>query len=290
MIKETNNHMLNDVYQIWKRANRKRKYAYKKTFEEFKHHFFENPSSDNKCFFAEKNEQDIGALMVESYNWGSYLHDWIYERDNDILQSNFQEVISNFEKDQRMYLYPVFGYSEFIEDYINMGFKKDERAPYHLLMKKDLKDIDDVCVEDLKIDVLKKPNPNEKIEKLSELILKISSRLENIEDIKDEINWELEENLKYYLLRENDEILAYSGIEQRELFTGKDMYWIKELGVHPENRREGIATTMLQNVFKRLKNDSGDSVFIDAHSKNPAKKLYKKLGFQIIEKFPNLFF
>ena len=84
------------------------------------------------------------------------------------------------------------------------------------------------------------------------------------------------------------EFSTFKTIEVRELFTGKTMYWIKELGVHPEERRKGIATELLEHTINRLKEKGGKEIYIDTHSENPAKKLYEKHGFQVSEKSPNL--
>lgn len=290
MIKYTENDTIESLYKIWKRASEGRKYTSKRTLKEFKYHFVGSPSSDNRYFFLEKDGGKIGALLVESYNWGSYIHDWIYERDHDILQDNFQKIISTFEEGQRLYLYPVFGKSDITDDYKKIGFKKNKIAPYHLLMKKDLKKVKNIPVKDGKIDVLTNPNSNNKVENLSELILKISSRWKDIEKIKEEIYWGLEENMKYYLLCKNDKIFAYAGVEKMNLFSGERTNWINEVGVHPEHRRKGFASTILQYIINKSNIDDKDSVLIDTHSKNPAIKLYKKLDFRTIEKFPNLFF
>ncbi len=84
------------------------------------------------------------------------------------------------------------------------------------------------------------------------------------------------------------EFSTFKTIEVRELFTGKTMYWIKELGVHPDERRKGIATDLLKHTINRVKEQGGKEVYIDTHSENPAKKLYETLGFRVTEKLPNL--
>ncbi len=104
------------------------------------------------------------------------------------------------------------------------------------------------------------------------------------------LRWELEGDMRYYLSLKNSKTVGYSGLETRDLFTGQTMYWIKEVGVHPEERRKGLATDVLRHTINRVRENEGREVYIDTHSENPAKKLYEKLGFQIVEKLPNLRF
>lgn len=47
---------------------------------------------------------------------------------------------------------------------------------------------------------------------------------------------------------------------------------------------------MIKHTSNQIKEEGGDEAFIDSHSKNLARNLYKKLGFQTIEKVPNLIY
>ncbi len=94
--------------------------------------------------------------------------------------------------------------------------------------------------------------------------------------------------MTYLLAEKEEDVIGYCGWEERDLFSGKTMYWIKEVGVHPNERGKGIATAMIRYTLNQIEEEGGDEAFIDTHSKNPAKNLYEKLEFQTIERVPNL--
>lgn len=58
---------------------------------------------------------------------------------------------------------------------------------------------------------------------------------------------------------------------------------ILNLAVHPEFRRCGIATKLIKEVLKELKEKGCDFVYLEVRGSNlSAKKFYEKLGFIIV--------
>ncbi len=226
--------------------------------------------------------------MLESYNWGSYLYDWIPERDTRVLKNIFEKVVSSFrESESEIYLNPIFSDQDILKYYEKIGFEKDDRAPHHLLMKKEPIQTEKV-EKALNIWELHHPNSDEKIKRLADLFIDISTRWDERSEMVKDIRWSLEENVSYLLDVKEDSVIGYCGLEERYLFSGKTIYWIKEVGVAPAERGQGKATAMIKQTLNQIESKDGNEAFIDIHSKNPAKNLYKKLGFQTIEKVPNL--
>ncbi|MFW6305238.1 MAG: GNAT family N-acetyltransferase, partial [Candidatus Saliniplasma sp.] len=192
------------------------------------------------------------------------------------------------EEKKMMILAPHFGRDYSTEGWTKVGFEIFKKAPYNLLMKKELKDDSESKGVAVEIKGLKEPEQGEKVEQLAELITEISGRWDDPVEMEKNLRWELRGNMNYSLTLKEEEPIGYCGIETRELFSGDVMYWIKELGVHPDERGKGVATDLLLHTMNKVKTDGGSEIYIDTHSKNPAKELYKKIGFQTVEKLPNL--
>ncbi len=272
------------LYSIWK--NTKGKYSPKMSEREFIHYYFGGSRGVSKPFLVDKGEEISGAVMLLSYKDFCLLYDWIEEREPEVFEKVVNTLQSSSQIEGVISLSPSFGRQEYFEDWKNVGFSIDERAPYHILMRKEI--LEEKEVEKRRIGVEKLSSPeNEKMEELADIIAEISPRFSKA-DMIEGLKRELEKDMSYYLAMKDGKTVGYSGIEVRELFTGKTMYWIKEFGVHPEERRKGIATELLKSTISIVKEQGGKEVYIDTHSENPAKKLYEKLGFQVIEKMPNL--
>ncbi len=253
---------------------------------EFISYYLEDPRSISRSFLVEEDEERSGAVMLLSYKGFCLLHDWIEEREPEVFEKVMNALRSSSQIEGVVSLFPYFGRGNYFEDWEREGFTADERAPYHVLMRKKILDEKEIEKRRIRIEKLS-TSKHERMEDLAEIIAEISPRFSK-EDMMDGLGWELEGDLDYYLALKNGKTVGYSGIEVRELFTGKTMYWIKELGVLPEERRKGIATELLKHTISIVKERGGKEAFIDTHSENPAKNLYEKLGFQTVEKVPNL--
>ncbi len=272
------------LYSIWKKT--RGKYSPKMSEKEFIHYYFGDPSSISRPFLVEKGEEILGAVMLCSYENFCLLYDWIEERELEVFDEVMNALQSLNQLENVISLSPSFGRQEYFEDWKNVGFAIDERAPYHILMRKEILEKKEVEKRRIGIEKLSSPE-NEKMEELADIIAEISPRFSKA-DMIEILNWELEGDMSYYKALKDGKTVGYSGIDVRELSIGKTVYWIKELGVHPKERRKGIATYLFKHTLIRIKEEGGKEVYIDTHSENPAKKLYEKLGFQVTEKLPNL--
>jgi GNAT superfamily N-acetyltransferase len=66
------------------------------------------------------------------------------------------------------------------------------------------------------------------------------------------------------------------------LFEGKDEFEIVDITIGPEARGEGIGAAILEDVFD-LARPTGKRVSIHVEKNNPARRLYLRLGFVMIE-------
>ena len=72
--------------------------------------------------------------------------------------------------------------------------------------------------------------------------------------------------------------------------TTADQAEIITIGVAPEMRRSGIAESMILLMEQELKKQNIVNVFLEVSEVNyPAKKLYEKLGFNVVGKRPKYY-
>ena len=92
------------------------------------------------------------------------------------------------------------------------------------------------------------------------------------EDIKNK-------NYNYLVAKNNDgKIIGYIGISY--VLDSAD---IISIVVHKENKKKGIATLLLQEIFAFAKENNIQKIMLEVRSSNlPAQKLYEKHGFKQI--------
>ncbi|MEF8874531.1 MAG: GNAT family N-acetyltransferase [Candidatus Thermoplasmatota archaeon] len=284
-VKEVGSDALDQLYSLWRRTNGR--YADKKDEQEFLLRYFENPSVTSRCYLLREKGNDLGAVLLESYDWGIYLYDWIEHRRDHVLEELIKQIDTLTEEKKMVILAPLFGRSCSTEAWKKVGFEKFEKAPYNILMKKEIEDDEGREIQ-VEIEALKDPSQENNIEPLAALLTEISGRWNDPVEMEKYLRWELKGDMDYWLAVMEGEPIGYCGIERRRLFSDDIMYWIKEVGVHPDERGKRIATDLLSHTIEEVRDDGGKEIYIDTHSENPAKELYEKLGFQTIEKVPNL--
>lgn len=255
---------------------------------EFVRRYFDEPVGNNRCFLVEKRGKRLGSFLIRSYQDRHLMYDRLECRETRVFEEIMGSIRSLTEIEGVISLFPDFGREDYFEDWERVGFTADERAPYHILMKKELLEEKDHVEMEAEVEVLQSAEQKDLVEALAYVIVEISDRFDDKMDIREELGWELEGDINYYLALKGGKTVGYSGVEVRDLFTGETMYWIRELGVHPYERRKGIATYLLRYTIDQVKEKGGKEVYIDTHSKNPAKDLYEKLDFQVIEGLPDL--
>ncbi len=173
-VNEVSQNAVDRLYPLWKKTNGK--YADKKDEQEFLLRYFENPSVTSRCYLLQEKGNDLGAVLLESYDWGIYLYDWIERRKEYVFEEFIDQFDALGEESKAMILAPLFGRSGDTEDWKDIGFERSENAPYNLLMKKELQDTSETEDTQLEIQSLKDPEQKQKIEALAELFTDISGR------------------------------------------------------------------------------------------------------------------
>lgn len=92
-----------------------------------------------------------------------------------------------------------------------------------------------------------------------------------------------------------DLVLAFTaGLRdmKKRLLQGRKHYYLGNLATHPEYRRRGLASQLIECVTSRADKE-GMIVYLDTASDNPAVRMYERLGFEekgrsVIESFRGL--
>jgi len=181
-----------------------------------------------------------------------------------------------------------------IDFFKEQGFERSEDYPSGLWMKKELRDLPDpktpegidiFAVEDLRGRVSARD--------LAEVHLDYADTdsfdLEEIIDEFEKMDEERDENLYgTSKLRESDEVVGFIKTVFVDLVRGGSVAKNVGLVVKEEKRERGIGEALLVDSFHRAKEKGYDKMYISTHSKNPAQRLYRRVGFELEREFPNL--
>ena len=86
----------------------------------------------------------------------------------------------------------------------------------------------------------------------------------------------MREDALLYAAREGERLIGFAG-----LLMAPPEADILDVTVLPEYRRRGVACALLKTLFENAKAHGVDTIFLEVRAGNePAKALYRKLGFQ----------
>ena len=76
----------------------------------------------------------------------------------------------------------------------------------------------------------------------------------------------------------------YSQVEWPHQFADNEIGILHLYGVHPEYRRTGISSELLQAIIKQAEREGKKAIHLDVLAGNvPSKKLYVKNGFEVVQ-------
>lgn len=87
---------------------------------------------------------------------------------------------------------------------------------------------------------------------------------------------ELDEHLKDMKIITMD----YNDIGLTTFYNENDIYVVGMIMIHPEYQNKGIATNILKEYIEIARKDN-KKIILKTYKKNPARKLYERLGFKI---------
>lgn len=87
---------------------------------------------------------------------------------------------------------------------------------------------------------------------------------------------ELDEHLKDMKIITMDE----NDIGLTTFYNENDIYVVGMIMIHPEYQNKGIATNILKEYIEIARKDN-KKIILKTYKKNPARKLYERLGFKI---------
>ena len=90
---------------------------------------------------------------------------------------------------------------------------------------------------------------------------------------------ELDNRLSYWLVAlEGETVVGYVG--SQTVLGETDMM---NIAIHPDNRKQGIATELINALIEALNERGSHSLMLEVRASNePAKSLYLKLGFEVV--------
>ena len=81
-----------------------------------------------------------------------------------------------------------------------------------------------------------------------------------------------------FVLELDEEIIGFAGVEYHDWNNSSR---IINIFIHPDHRRKGYGTELLQFLIRRLKNKKYRTLIAEAPSLNPSLILYLKNGFRV---------
>ena len=90
---------------------------------------------------------------------------------------------------------------------------------------------------------------------------------------------ELDNRLSCWLVAlDDDKVIGYVG--SQTVLGETDMM---NIAIHPDHRKRGIATELIERLIQALKERDSHSLMLEVRASNePAKSLYTKMGFELV--------
>ena len=124
---------------------------------------------------------------------------------------------------------------------------------------------------------------------LSDFLLEDAKELDELceeNESKDFTNRRFERRSRVYLSDQGpDQFLAlldWMPVGTCDYFTGNGACMLEDFVVDPVYRRQGIGTTILKRLARRAFSEGNDLIFLTCDSREPAREMYIKLGFEKI--------
>ena len=293
------NGQINELYSLWLDVSKNIPYTEKLDVDSFKNAYLESALTENICYLAREEGTLKGAAMVHIYpGWGAVLQLWVphVELGNETSIKLLEKAIGLCREKPipQISPKPLLGCSEYNAFFTSRGFIRNEEHPEALWMRKTLETIPNLKMpEGVAITFTEDLDESGDIEGLARLEVDIAreqhdlkiDQEENILALRNEM---LEENVTYGIAKIGSEVVGYSRTIFTDLLSGEKIVKNRGLAVNERFRKKGIGEALLISSMAMVKDTGYEEMYISTHSKNPARYLYTRVGFETIEIVPSL--
>lgn len=290
---------IDELYELWLTVSKDMPYAEKLDIDVFKSTYLQNIMAENICYLAREGGKLKGSATIHIYpDWCAVLHLFVprKELEKELPDRLLAKSIELCRKKKVPHISPrpMAGCPWYSAFFKSRGFVKNEDYPEGLWMRKSLEEIHEFDVPKA-IDIYFTEDLEESGDIMSVACLEAEIALEqydqeidmdkNIKALKEEMR---QSNVVYGIARLDSKTIGFSRTLFTELLSGKSLVKNQGLAVKNEHRGKGIGKALLASSFPIVRDRGHGEMFISTHSKNPARFLYAKVGFETIEVVPNL--
>jgi len=292
---------LEEVYQLWREVAKERPNAVEKDIRKFeKEHLKTSEGIDQQCFTLHEDSKIIGASILKLMpKEANSLLDFLVPKERldskgskELLKKSIEYCKE--EGESEITLSPNIYPQGVIDFFKEQGFERSEDYPSGLWMKKELKDLPDLKTpEGIDIFAVEDLRGRVSARDLAEVHLDYADTdsfdLEEIIDEFEKVDKERDEILYGIAkLEGSEEVVGFSRTVFVDLLRGESIAQNVGLVVKEEERKKGIGEALLVDSFHRAKEKGYKKMYISTHSKNPAQRLYRRVGFELDREHPNL--
>lgn len=285
---------INELYAIWLSVFENLPYTEKLDIESFQSAFLDGSITENICYLAREDEIIIGAAIIHIYpDWGAVLQLLVpHEKLNEPFSVLLLKKAIELGKEKglpKISPKPRLCSSEYSEFFINQGFIINEEYPEGLWMETNFTNVPEYLVSDgLDITVTDNLDESGDIENLARLELEIANEQhdldieleKNIAALRTEMR---DEYIVYGIAKIDSEFVGYSRTVFANLLSGEKIVKNRGLAVKEAHRSKSIGKGLLISSMNMVRNKGYEKMYISTHSKNPARFLYEKVGFETVE-------
>ena len=290
---------IDELYELWLNVSKDMPYTEKLDIDVFKSSYLENIMAENICYLAREDGKLRGSATIHIYSgWCAVLHLFVPREElgkemPDKLVAKSVELCRK-RKVPHISPRPMAGCPWYSEFFKSRDFVKSEDYPEGLWMRKSLEKMPGVDIpEEIEIHFTENLEESGNLEALASLEADIALEEyaqeidlnKNIRALKEEMR---QSDVVYGIARTKSELAGYTRTLFTELLSGDTIVKNQGLAVVKDWRRKGLGAALLVTTLQMARDRGHETAYISTHSKNPARYLYERVGFETIEIVPNL--
>ena len=255
--------------------------------------------AENICYLAREDGKLKGSATIHIYSgWCAVLHLFVpreelgKEMPDKLVAKSIE--LSRKRKVPHISPRPMAGCPWYSEFFKSRDFVKSEDYPEGLWMRKSLEEMPGVDIpEEIEIYFTENLEESGDLEALAGLEADIALEEyaqeidlnKNIKALREEMR---QSDVVYGIARTKSELAGFTRTLFTELLSGDTIVKNQGLAVVKDWRRKGLGAALLVSSLRMARDRGHETAYISTHSKNPARYLYERVGFETIEIVPNL--